>query len=54
VTLDVDEKELAETKNIYLAPGMPADIVIPLRPRTALDYILSPLTQTFDHAFREQ
>lgn len=54
VTLSIDEKELAETKNIYLAPGMPADVVIPLKPRTALDYILSPLTQTFDHAFREQ
>ena len=36
-----------------LRPGMPADVVVPLRKRTALEYWLEPLTQTFWRSFHE-
>lgn len=36
-----------------LKPGLPAEIVIPLRKRTALGYLLDPLTQTFWKSFLE-
>ena len=36
-----------------LKPGMPVDIVVPLRKRTALQYWLEPLTQTFWRSFHE-
>ena len=36
-----------------LKPGMPVDVVVPLRKRTALQYWLEPLTQTFWRSFHE-
>lgn len=36
-----------------LRPGMPADVVVPLRKRTAMQYWLEPLTQTFWRSFHE-
>jgi HlyD family secretion protein len=36
-----------------LRPGMPAQILVPLRKRTALDYVLEPLLGTFWASFRE-
>lgn len=37
-----------------LRPGLPAEVVLPVRKRTALDYILEPLTVHFWRALREQ
>jgi HlyD family type I secretion membrane fusion protein len=37
-----------------LRAGMPAEVMIPLRKRTALGYLIEPLTQTFWKAGREQ
>lgn len=36
-----------------LKPGLPVDVIIPLRKRTILDYLLEPLLQTFWRSFRE-
>lgn len=36
-----------------LRPGLPAEIVVPLRKRSALDYLLEPLTQTMWRTGRE-
>jgi HlyD family secretion protein len=36
-----------------LRPGMPVDVVVPLRKRTALQYWLEPLTQTLWRSFHE-
>lgn len=33
---------------------MPADVLIVAQPRTALDYMLPPITASLAHAFREQ
>lgn len=50
----VDEKELAELPNIRLAPGMPAQVIIPTGDRSALDYLLRPLAESIRISFREK
>ena len=41
-------------ESFQLRAGMPADVLVPLRKRTALDYFLEPLTAQFWGSFREQ
>jgi HlyD family secretion protein len=36
-----------------LSPGLPVEVVIPQRKRTALQYLLEPLQQSIWRAFRE-
>ncbi|WOT06152.1 HlyD family type I secretion periplasmic adaptor subunit [Shewanella youngdeokensis] len=43
----------SKQSNIKLHPGMSADVYIVLQPRTLLQYLLSPLGSSFEHAFRE-
>lgn len=50
----VDEAELAANPEIQLYPGMPATVAITTKERTALDYLLGPLTASFDRSFREK
>lgn len=38
---------------LLLSPGLPVEVVIPLRPRTALQYLLEPLEQSIWRSFRE-
>jgi len=39
--------------DIALRAGMPVEVLVPLRKRTALQYIFEPLTQTMWRSFRE-
>lgn len=50
----VDPKELEKDKGISLYPGMPADVMIITGERTLLAYLLSPIRDSFSHAFREK
>jgi HlyD family type I secretion membrane fusion protein len=50
----VDAAELAENPEIQLYPGMPATVTITTKERTALDYLLAPLTASFERSFREK
>ena len=52
--IKIDEQELASMKDIRLAPGMPALVMIPTGERTALDYLLRPVLDSFKKAFREK
>lgn len=36
-----------------LSPGMPVEVVVPVAPRTALEYLLAPLRESFRGAWRE-
>jgi epimerase transport system membrane fusion protein len=54
VTVDVDKDDLAASPDIKLYPGMPATVMITTHERTALDYLVGPLVQSFDQAFREK
>jgi HlyD family secretion protein len=58
VEVTVPEAELAVIREVRgaqtgLRPGLPAEIVVPLKKRTALQYILEPLEQRFWKSFRE-
>lgn len=48
-------RELTETSGTgaQMRPGLPAQVVIPTRSRTALQYLLEPLNQTLWSSFRE-
>lgn len=51
----VDPASIARSAHaIRLYPGMPAEIIVPTGQRTALEYILSPISNSMDRAFREQ
>jgi HlyD family type I secretion membrane fusion protein len=49
----VDRKSLAEAGNLEMSPGMPAEVFIKTDERTALDYLLAPVTQSLRRSFRE-
>jgi HlyD family type I secretion membrane fusion protein len=52
--IDVDAAELAANPEIQLYPGMPATVSITTKERTALDYLLGPLTASLERSFREK
>jgi HlyD family secretion protein len=43
----------ASGRSLMLSPGLPVEVIIPQRPRTALQYLLEPLQQTIWRSFRE-
>jgi HlyD family type I secretion membrane fusion protein len=52
--IGIDPASLKKLPNVELYPGMPADVLIITQKRTALDYMLLPITASLTHAFREQ
>jgi HlyD family secretion protein len=48
-------EELAQNSpaNVQLRPGLPAEVIVPTRKRTALQYLLEPLNQSLWRSFRE-
>jgi len=57
--IDVPEEQIDMIRNVRgrdfdLSPGMPAEVLVPLRPRSALSYMIEPLFGTFWSSFREQ
>lgn len=57
--VDVPEEQIelvrgVRGKEFALSAGMPAEVLVPLRPRTALSYMVEPLLGTFWSSFREQ
>ncbi len=53
-TVRPDLTELAELPGVRLYPGMPATVMIPTEARTALDYVVGPLRESFHRAFRQK
>jgi HlyD family secretion protein len=56
--IDVPEEQInlirqVRGQNFELRPGMPAEVLVPLRARSALSYIVEPLFGTFWSSFRE-
>ncbi|QFU18145.1 HlyD family type I secretion periplasmic adaptor subunit [Microvirga thermotolerans] len=47
-------ESLASNPAVKLYPGMPAEILILNKPRRAIDYLLAPITESFNRAFREE
>jgi HlyD family type I secretion membrane fusion protein len=50
----VDKDQLAKLPHIQLYPGMPATVMITTEARTAFDYIVGPLVQSYNHSFRQR
>lgn len=50
----IDEAELKAQPNLFLYPGMSAEVYIVTADRTALAYLTEPITKSFYRAFREQ
>ena len=50
----VDPESLKKVPNVQLYPVMRADVLIITQPRTAMDYMLLPITASLSHAFREK
>lgn len=50
----IDDSELKKQPNLFLYPGMSADVYIVTGDRTALAYLAEPIKQSFYRAFREQ
>ncbi len=48
------EGELPKVPHVRLYPGMPATIIIPTVERTALSYLMNPLSASFTRAFRQR
>jgi len=46
--------KLAENGSFDLKPGLPAQVMIPLHKRTALQYMVQPLTDAIWRSFREK
>lgn len=51
--IEIDRAQLAALNNVRLYPGMPVEVMILGNERTALDYLLAPITRTFSRAMRE-
>jgi HlyD family type I secretion membrane fusion protein len=49
-----DREQLAKLPQVQLYPGMPATVMVRTEARTAFDYIVAPLVQSFNLAFRER
>jgi HlyD family secretion protein len=54
VRAEVLPESLAAASGVNLYPGMPADVLIINKPRLAIDYLLSPITDSFNAAFHEE
>lgn len=52
--IEIDQEEIKTLQNVQLSAGMPADVMIVTGARTLLGYILSPISESFHEAFREQ
>lgn len=54
IRVDVSKQELEKLPNDELIPGMPAEVFVQTGERTAMDYLVQPLVDTIDRAWREK
>ncbi len=54
VTVTVDRSQIKDYPNAKLIPGLPVEVALNTGSRTALDYLLEPLTDVFHRGMREK
>ena len=54
VRVVIPKSELAQFKNVYLYPGMPAEVYIVTQSRTLLSFLFTPILATVDRSFIER
>jgi HlyD family secretion protein len=52
--IEISRSDLERLGTVELHPGMPVEVMITTSERTALDYFLTPISESFTRAFREQ
>jgi HlyD family type I secretion membrane fusion protein len=52
--IDIDEAKLPQELRGKLRAGMPAEVIVPTGARTALQYVLSPMTSALHKSMRER
>lgn len=52
--VSLPRSEIARLKGLALAPGMPAEVFFPTHERTILSYLVKPLGDQMERAFREE
>ena len=50
----LDELSLQSLHHVEMVPGMPAEVILINAERRAIDYFLSPITDSMRRAFREE
>jgi HlyD family secretion protein len=50
----LEKDEVARLKGLSLTPGMPAEVFFPTHERTILSYLIKPLSDQVERAFREE
>ncbi|APG93946.1 HlyD family type I secretion periplasmic adaptor subunit [Sinorhizobium americanum] len=50
---EIASQSLAANPDIRLYPGMPAEVLIVHKPRSVIDYLVSPVSNSLNRAFRE-
>ncbi|XSC44630.1 hypothetical protein ACF1BQ_045460 [Bradyrhizobium sp. RDT10] len=53
VEVALDPNDVKKSR-IDLQAGMPAEVIVPTRPRTLFEYLLGPLRDEITRAFRER
>ncbi|WP_332116526.1 HlyD family type I secretion periplasmic adaptor subunit [Azorhizobium caulinodans] len=53
IRASIDAAELEKHPTVSLYPGMPAELMAVRKPRRAIDYLIGPVTESFNRAFRE-
>ena len=51
---EIDRRELKRINNVALYPGMPAEVLVIGGERTAIDYFISPITDSLRRSFGEE
>ncbi|MBI1733482.1 MAG: HlyD family type I secretion periplasmic adaptor subunit [Gammaproteobacteria bacterium] len=51
--IEVTRESLAEAGNLHMYPGMPAEVYLRTDTRTALDYLLTPITNSMRRSLRD-
>ncbi|WP_077530407.1 HlyD family type I secretion periplasmic adaptor subunit [Vreelandella utahensis] len=54
VRITEEGRKTMRKQAMFLTPGMPAEVMIKTGERTALQYLLAPVTRMLDRAFREE
>lgn len=52
--VEIDATELKSMQGVELYPGMPAEALIVTGSRSFMAYVMEPITDSFQHAFRQQ
>jgi membrane fusion protein, epimerase transport system len=52
--IELDPLSLAEAEISVIQPGMPAEVYIRTHPRSAFQYLVDPISQSLERAFRER